>query len=421
MLKGLRLIKKILNNSWFYSFGILLATSNVYADYSHYKNLFLGERAFGLAGAYTAIADDPSGLYYNPAGIVFSEGSSFSGSVNSLHVSMLTYNDALGQGVDYEKKSSQLLPNFFGMIKPLGKGYVGFSYAVPESELRDQDQSFVDINSSTQLFRINANRQGSTYKVGPSFAYEVNDLLAAGVTLYLHKQRVENIVTQWVVRTSGELLQSNYIEQDEFGIEPVLGVILSPSETVSIGLSLRKVFILNSESSSQHLLIEVDSSDVATITDNGIVRYDVQRNTPWTFDAGIALFPNESLLISADFSWNSGVDASAVNPLREPTFNVALGVEYYLNPDWALRAGLFTNLSNAPQVKANDGILQEDDQIDLYGGTLSFTHFTRTTSMSVGLGYSAGDGEAQVVGNDALKQSVSQQNITLFMGSTYRY
>ena len=36
----------------------------------HYRSLPIGERAMGLGGAFTGIADDPSATYYNPAGMM---------------------------------------------------------------------------------------------------------------------------------------------------------------------------------------------------------------------------------------------------------------------------------------------------------------------------------------------------------------
>ena len=49
----------------------------------NYINDHFGDRATGLGGAYTAISDDPSGAYYNPAGIVFAFDNQISLSVNS--------------------------------------------------------------------------------------------------------------------------------------------------------------------------------------------------------------------------------------------------------------------------------------------------------------------------------------------------
>ena len=62
---------------------ILAFSTAAWADSYHYKNLIVGDRASGMGGAYTAISDDPSGLYYNPAGIVYSQGTNVSASANA--------------------------------------------------------------------------------------------------------------------------------------------------------------------------------------------------------------------------------------------------------------------------------------------------------------------------------------------------
>ena len=61
-----------------------LAASHSDAQGLHYRTIPIGERAIGLGGAYTGIADDPSATYYNPAGLM--EGGKFSilGSLSSI-------------------------------------------------------------------------------------------------------------------------------------------------------------------------------------------------------------------------------------------------------------------------------------------------------------------------------------------------
>ena len=46
----------------------------------------LGDRAIGLAGAFTAVADDPSATYYNPAGLVLQGGGGFAGGLDAGRV-----------------------------------------------------------------------------------------------------------------------------------------------------------------------------------------------------------------------------------------------------------------------------------------------------------------------------------------------
>ena len=136
--------------------ALALYTGNLLADEYHYNNIIIGDRAAGLAGAYTAISDDASGLFYNPAGIVFSEDLQLSASANAIHETELTYKSVLNGG-DWKRKSSNVVPNFFGMTSKFGAGYLGFSYAVTDFEVEDQDSQFTNI-PGFPLFIINLNR-----------------------------------------------------------------------------------------------------------------------------------------------------------------------------------------------------------------------------------------------------------------------
>ena len=161
------------------------------ADEYHYNNILVGDRAAGMAGAYTAISDDPSGLFYNPAGIVYAQGSNVSVSANAFHQTVTVYKDALGSGLDYERYSSALLPNFFGIVQPLGKGRIGFSYAVPDSILEDQNQTFFNPNATTARYALNFNKNDNTYNFGPSYALELTKEFSIGTTLYAHYRKNE--------------------------------------------------------------------------------------------------------------------------------------------------------------------------------------------------------------------------------------
>src|SRR5512134_2351307 len=117
----------------------LLVPPAASADPLHYTNLLVGDRAAGMGGAYTAVSDDVTGLYYNPAGIVYSTGRNLSGSLNSYFNSVKSYKGVIG-GHDWDRKSTALLPNYFGIIQPAGHYKFGFSFAVPDSIIEDQDQ-----------------------------------------------------------------------------------------------------------------------------------------------------------------------------------------------------------------------------------------------------------------------------------------
>ena len=173
-------------------FTLFLCAAASSADEFHYNNILIGDRASGMGGAYTAISDDPGGMYYNPAGIAYSTGKNLSASVNAYSVSNRTYKNVIG-GQDWTRTSSTLLPNFFGIVQPVGKIKLGFSYAVPGSNQEDQDQSFrykfYTWGDSTHV--INFNNKNDTNMFGPSAAIQLTDSFSVGATLYVHKRNTE--------------------------------------------------------------------------------------------------------------------------------------------------------------------------------------------------------------------------------------
>ena len=395
------------------------------ADEYHYNNILIGDRAAGMGGAYTAVADDPSGLFYNPAGIVYAQGNNVSVSANALHQTKTIYKNALGNGNDYERDSSALLPNFFGIIQPLGKGRVGFSYAVPDSIVEDQNQTFYNIpGTTTSKYAINFNKSDNTYNFGPSYALELSKEFSVGATLYAHYRQNEWISNQLVNKNNGTYQWLNlFYKSTEWGVKPIIGMMWSPTSKLSAGLSVSKVTILQSDSVYQ----SVCSGDIAGICDPTYVPGTApvrvistsgeKRAYPLTSTIGVAYFPSKVLIVSADFSYYAKAQ-DAVFGDKEATWNAAIGTEYYLDEKWAIKGGLFTDRANTPKI--NTGDVNALDHVDLYGASLSGSYFTRQSSITVGGTYRQGKGKAQILGDNQI-QDVNSQALTLFVSASYFY
>lgn len=407
--------------------AIILAATAASADEFHYNNILIGDRAAGMGGAYTAVSDDPSGMYYNPAGLAYVAGRSLSASVNAYSVTTRTYKGALN-GQDWTRTSSALLPNFFGIVQPVGKVKVGFSYAVPDSNQEDQDQTFgglpwsgSDLRSSTHV--INFNNKNDTTLFGPSAAMLVSDTLSVGATLYVHKRGTEAILNQ--SRESDDkalfLWRNDYIETDEWGLRPVLGILWSPVDKISIGISAAKTFILTSENLSQTTFATNDPTATFVRTNPGMVTTDERREYPWQVTAGVAFFPSPSFLLSADLGYSSSYSYPFLgrSQEREAVLNGAVGAEYYLTPSWAVRAGLFTDFANTPKLDPSKS--NQFEHIDLYGGTLSVSHFTKNTSLTLGGSVKSGSGDSQILGGNSPIQEATLTSWSVFVSSSYSY
>lgn len=368
---------------------VALYAAAAQADNYHYNNILIGDRAAGMGGAYSAISDDPSGLYYNPAGIAHAAGASLNGSVNAYSTTYSEYKNVFGDK-SWKRTSSGLIPNFFGLIQPFAGGMAGFSVVVTDAVADDQDQHFSNFTPTggvpVQDYYINFNNQDTTYNIGPSFAYKPHDDLAIGLSLYGHYRKQQFILNQQVYLASAEQVWTNsYFQIVEYGINPVLGLMWSPLERLSLGMTLRKTMLLRSNSRAQ--TTSKEASDTV-ISQPVIDTFTQRREQPLQLNIGGAYFVDDRLLFSADVTWNQ----SAGN--RQSVVNFAAGSEYYITTQWALRSGLFSNFANTPKLSAaRTGQLEH---VDLYGGSFSVTRFTRNSSLSLGINGSLGNGQAQV-------------------------
>ncbi|MEI7817566.1 MAG: outer membrane protein transport protein [Desulfuromonadales bacterium] len=395
---------------------ILLATISG-ADEFHYNNILIGDRASGMGGAYIAVSDDPGGMYFNPAGIAYSTGKNLSASVNAYSVSNRTYKGVVG-GQDWTRTSATLLPNFFGIIQPIGKFKVGFSYAVPDSNQEDQDQKFLRSDvAATHI--INFNNKNDTNLFGPSVAVQLNNSLSVGTTLYVHKRSTEAILNNSIVSDSGTgyVWKGQYTESDEWGVKPIVGIMWAPMDKLSVGMTFSKTVILSSKILTQSTI----SSDTATLPVRTFDTYTNKRKYPYQVSTGVAFFPNSSLLLSGDINYYSAFDYTLVNTVnnREAVINGAIGAEYYFNKNWAIRSGLFTDFSNTPKI-IND-TTDQYEHIDMFGGSLTASYFTKNTSISCGGSYKYGSGKAKVIGGASGIQDVTADNWTMFISSSYTY
>lgn len=388
------------------------------ADSYHYKNLLIGERASGMAGAYTAVADDPSGIHYNPAGLIYSQGTNVSASANAYHNSETVYKGVIG-GQDWTRKASALLPNFFGVVQKVGKGKMGLAYVVPDSVIEDQDEVFYNVNATVDQFNINFNNEDNTYNFGLAYAREINESMSWGASLFYHHRRVQIILNQMYQFSDGSTEWGNYyFESEEDGVRPVIGFMWTPAEKYSFGASITKTFLTGSRSHEQRTSFNPGDTNPSLFPDESLDDYGTQREYPLTINLGAAYFASDTFMVSSDVNFYTS-EEDALDGEKVWLMNFAVGTEYYFSPNVAMRAGFYTNMSSTPEIKG--GYTNQADHVDIYGMSLSMSHFGRGSSLSLGMSYAMGSGEAQIYADDPTINDVEFSSWTMFLSNSYGF
>ncbi len=414
---------------------VFLVPNSVLADDFHYVNMIVGNRAAGLGGAYSAVSDDPSGCYYNPAGIAFAPEMSLSASVNVFGTSEKTYKDVLtrvnGGKLDWKQESSSLLPNYFGVVRKIGRGRLGLSYAVPDSTHRRQKQYFKDIatvyeDNPVESYLIHINDSDKEYLFGPSYAMSLSDSLSVGATMYFYYRDMEIIRSQLLQFQQGEHYFINYYKtRKDRGIKPILGLIWEPYDTVAIGLSVSQTIILDNDTHTTDIFRETISGGFTLVdgqeydfSDTDSIHFqsqdqDNKEDYPWSGSLGLAWFVSPSLLFTGDITFHGSEKD------KESVVNFALGTEYYFSRNLAWRCGLYTDFANTDKI--SDGDTNQKENIDVYGLNTSLTLFHKLSNITMGVSYGYGKGEAQMITDSTLIQDAEIENISFYLSAAYKY
>ena len=399
----------------------ILIQMPLYGEISHYRNILVGDRAVGMAGTYTAISDDASGAFYNPSGIVYSEkATGLSASANVYHLQGSEYKNAI-RDQDWNRKSAELLPNFFGILKNWGKHAFEFSIIIPDSFVQHQDQVFNDLPSTgtepaIDRYVFNLHTEDTSYLIGPSYAFKFNDKLSIGTSLsfFYRKNRMQIYQNIWYPDDTYSS-SSVITEWGEKGIAPKLGLRWSILENLKFGFVIAHTFIISSNFNAQSNLKEKDkntsSFDELTIKN--------KRKMPTQISIGFAYEPTDSFTIATDFDFYTSAKGDAFYPYGyDATINASIAAEYKISNKHVVRAGLFTNRSNMPKPSTETRQLTH---IDLYGFSSGYTFHLESTTITLGIVYSAGSGESQVYESSSRIIPLSRYTLSGVLATSFKF
>lgn len=347
----------------------------------------VGDRAVGLGGAYTALADDLSSLWYNPAGLVRSAPRVFSASASAYQIRADRIDTAVAfherNGVS-EKPLKASSINVFPSTLLYGArwGDTGIRQALAAGLLLPvSDRSFGQVGLSNKnggfqrsfksTRRVQEWYAGPAYAVGtPTLSFGVSALLRLYDREYDYDLFQEIQVPGRFHQVSARVYSEDY---RHLSFVPSVGVQWAPTQLIRVGLM--------ATAPGLPLWGRADVSRVVTLAGPLQIGGPEQRfqnqeqdkpntvqPTPLRLTAGVALERAGSwaLALTAERSSSLAAELDRDEPLplsnelehdlllRDAAVDLRLGGEVSIGDGWHLRAGAYTQGQHRPEFPSGE-------------------------------------------------------------------
>ena len=416
---------------------LLLAGAAVRAQgiESNFKPYVVGGRAAGMGGAFTALADDGSGGYYNPGGLAFARSSSVSFSLNVYGFAGGTVKDALGDGQDFVYRDLQIFPVATAGIKKFGEVELEtgvprhtafFSVFVPDG-LTTDDRDQIGGAENAYFSR----RSNQTLWVGGGYALRLGRWgigiggygLIGSTSYFLDLNLVDPVGQQFVILSARDDLST-------LGFVGSIGVRWDVTDHLRLGASFftpewgggsRTSFVRVGAAlgTGPQLLVNQDSGLSATPS----LPFRAQAGIAWeaggwTLAADVIVLGPRHVLDKPERA-SEGLTREVV---RNAVVNVALGGEVALGGGFSVRAGAFTDFASSDPISVT---LDNTSHVNHYGLTLSGGLRTEHVRTDVGVTGFWGKGTDVIPRNLDFsllaRTDATEYGVFLFLATAYEF
>ena len=426
------------------------------AGESYYQSYHLGERAAGMAGAFTALANEATGGWYNPAGMVDVPTSSIGLTVSAYQFdrrSLGAQFSLSGQQATLESTDLSSFPSSFGYVRSFGlevRHAIGLVVLVPDQDAVAGRVSLSAPSLQTTQNRLTGAELDASFRrvdqailFGLGYAVRPSPRVAFGVNVYYalrHFQLSTSVLLQGqrpdgAVEGRAEAWRAEAVHGSLLG---EVGVKLTLVDRLTLGLSVRTPNVRIHRSGS--VFNGVETGDAAQVSGADL---ELESNEPFRVSLGIAYEVPRAWAVAADFRLHGAVapyesilrrlgDGSFVpDPFagqrleRRMVANVSLGGEYYVAKQFALRGGFFTNLTARPDLVLDSRAVSGLERANGYGFAAAVSWITDKTTLSLTANYSFAFGEVVGLQNGGgADQSLvlapaSRHVLTFFLGGAY--
>jgi len=350
-----------------------------------------GARAMGFAGAYIAQAADPSAIYWNAAGVAFLKRTQIyvSGGLGSFGTDFTAEGPFPPAGtIEQTERRFTVLPSLYFTQQVSDNLVLGLGYYVPfgyESQWKGPDTfsgRYICVDCEIRSWSLN-----------PTLAYRIEDRLAVGLGLdvrfsrFSHQQRLQAEPNPFPAPT--DVAELTIDGATDTGVGFNVGLLASPSESVSIGLTYRHKVTAEYDGTadfSQILTGETAVDDAVRASLPPRQPVVVQHAFPSSFGGGIA-YKARDWTLEADVVWTfwssfdtvtlvypsgEGPSTTTLPQTYENTIAGRLGFEYLITETWAVRGGYSYDHSPQPTETLSPFLHDEDRHGFGLGGTYRY-------------------------------------------------
>lgn len=420
-----------------------------------YSNFLVGERSLGLAGAFVAVADDPSAIFHNPAGIASLTTGSASGSLWALargnrHADS-GYRSELGASdLDYSDPLS--LPLFLAGVLKLGRAHadgvrphaLGLAVLTPYV---DERRFVAQLRSPVGVDRLEVRHTDRARWIGAAYATRLRPGLSLGISAFYASRSLQHDEVELRAKLPDDAgVGSDFSRAstvDAHGQHLVLrvGTRLDITHELRAGVMLQLPGIeLGSSANAERLVTRVGPAPTQ-ITIDEVRAVGANLLLPWEIRVGATWLHYPETLVTLDLSLfgpagdegdtaenrppavgDYGAEYGAFvpgSPNRRAALHGAVGFQTIIEELVPVRGGLFFERSSAPEVLTMSDVYAPD-RVNIAGAALSVGVRASSYDFSIGaigvLGWGQGYALVRESNFDApARYAATDLNDVLFM------
>jgi long-chain fatty acid transport protein len=319
-----------------------------------------GIKAMGMAGAFTAQANDPTAIFYNPGGLaLFKKGKLTAGFAAYDHneSQFQGLSPGIGTGTVGQQKQSFAWPVHAFAVKPLGpKLKLGLGVSSPYA-FKNQWENGGDTFPGRFLSKSS---ELQTYDANTTLSWQATPNLGLGVSVIYRNSKLSNSFNlSGFNPTTGESVDVGSLAAETdfngaFGGQ--VGLLQKIGTKVSWGFVFRSPIDIDQTGAGRITQIptgntQLDALNRATIPYDTNLPIVTQISYPAAANIGLAISPSERLLIETDVDWSgwSHFEGIGIDFPNNPRFSSDLQGTY--EDAMAYRLGVRLGIGKGMQLR----------------------------------------------------------------------